>query len=223
MFLKTLTYAAMSFCLTAGLASSATFDFMSKDADSASKTYTVDGVTVTVTTGTFKKKNGSEIKLDTRDVKSSKKNGLGSNGAGDKAVIDGRKGNDVIIFTFDQVVAIDTVTFGKLDGKDRFAFGTVDEGKFNRIVTKRKVTETFDIDETFGTLAGTSFAIGALGKRHNFTIETLSVFIPSEDAKAQQSRTSSTASNMPAVPLPAAGMMLLAGLAGMTALRRLTR
>ena len=208
--------------MTAGLTSAATFDFLGFSPDSSSKSFTVDGISVTVTTGTFGDEAGSDIDFDARLVDQGTARGLGSVGDADFKQIDGKNGNDVVVFTFDRLVSIETAFLNKIDRRDKFAFGTVESGAFNRIVDRQVATETVDFTGAFGTVTGTSFGIGAIGNRHNFSIASLSVFDATPTPIAPQLAVTSAFAPS-SVPLPAAGLFLLAGIGGLAVATRKKR
>ena len=96
--------------LAAAPASAATFNFTgdffgSIAPDSPSKTFTVDGITVTVTAGTFSNaSNPSNINFANRLVDLDFFSGLGADGRFDGDNIDGRLGNDVLVFSFSRKI-----------------------------------------------------------------------------------------------------------------------
>ena len=213
--MRVLSVAASVLFFAASAASAATFDFFGDSARSGAKAFTVDGITVTVTAGTFRRENGSAINFDRRDVTQPAGYGLGAQGRRDgHKTIDGKKGNDVLVLTFDQEIILEAISLGRVDRNDKYAFGTVEDGNFNRIVTRRKAFETLEVDSLFGPLTGTSFAIGAIGNRHNFTLEGLEVTL------VEGPEIEAVGPGVAAVPLPASSLLLLAGLGGLMVARR---
>lgn len=174
--------ASVGIALGASQANAVTFDFTGSDpADSVSKSFTVDGLTVTVTAGTFPSNifgnpNPSNINFNTRLVDQDP-NGLGADGVPDFDQVDGSFGNDVLVFTFSREVFFDEITFGGVDGNDDFAFGSVTGNSFLRVVDFQDVVNPTAVSG-FTTLAertGTSFGIGAIGPNDNFTVASISV------------------------------------------------
>lgn len=214
--LKTLKIAVIAVAMTAGAASAATFDFLEYSADSQSKSFISNGITLTVTTGTFADAANSAIDFDARVVDQGATRGLGSYGTADYKQIDGKDGNDVLVLTFSEAVSIDAMVFTNVDSKDKLAFGTVAGGIFNRIVEDETVTETVNMASITGPIFGTSFGLGAIGDKHNFSLAGLTV--TEQPTSIQRSLTSAVAAAP--VPLPASSLLLVGGLAGLFAARR---
>ncbi len=199
---STLVVATTAFS-TSALA--ATFDFTGSNLFPASSlSFSDDGIGLTVTAGTFTTaSNPSSVNVSRRLVDQDN-NGLGADGFLDGDNIDGRFGNDILIFTFDQEVQLDVIRFGGVDGNDDFAFGPVDGLSFFRIVDFQDVTDPLNA-ATFLTgeqRVGTAFGIGAIGNNDDFTIAGLSV------------------SSVATVPLPASGLLLGMALLGFGLVRR---
>lgn len=212
MVFKTLKLTALSFLVTASLTSAATFNFLSSGPNVPSLTYTVDGISLTITTGTFGSSNGSNINFARRDLSQSDTFGLGSiarsSSSKDSETVDGRSGDDALIFTFDRLVSISEAFLEQVESEDYFSFGTVTEDwAFNRISDNEQAQETVDIEDLFGTVVGTRFAIGARHRDADFTLTGLSVF----DQSATNTQIA-TPIPTPVVPLPATGLFLMAGL-----------
>lgn len=195
-------------------ASAATFDFMDGSLGgnggyTSGYSATVDGVTVDVTAGRYRSnwRDDSIVDADCADggcggwsnrIVTKNDNGLGIGaGAGGLDLlsqVDGFFGNDLITFTFDSVVDFGSIFFTDVDGND----------DFDLFVDGALVSEDVNIASSnpfFGTLSGTSFSFGADGSFDNFRVGGISV-------------------NIAAVPLPATGLLLLAGLGGLGFARR---
>lgn len=206
MYMRKIAAAVLAFVISAtGSAFAATFDFTGENRFPASSlAFSDDGIGLTVTAGTFSAaSNPSSVNINRRLVDQDN-NGLGADGFLDGDNIDGRFGNDILIFTFDQEVQLDVLRFGGVDGNDDFAFGPVDGLSFFRIVDFENVTDPLNA-ATFLTddqRVGTAFGIGAIGSNDNFTIAGLSV------------------SAVTAVPLPASGLLLGVALLGFGLVRR---
>lgn len=161
-----------------GAANAVTFGFGGSSFDSPSKFFTSGGIGVTVTAGTFSGANPSTIDYSTRWVDHN--NGrLGADGGlFESGQIDGNAGNDVLVFTFDQNVRIDSIRFSNVDGNDDFAFGAVAGNLFDRFVSFQDVENivfTADFLSPASLSVGNSFGIGAIGSLDNFRINALTV------------------------------------------------
>ena len=171
--------AALGLALFSTQASAVTFDFTgTNELDSNVKSFTVDGLTVDVTAGTFSTgSNPSNINFSTRRVDLDP-DGLGADGGFfESDQVDGNLGNDVLVFSFSSNVIIDSIIFGNLDGNDDFAFGAVDGSSFLRFVNFQDAISPIAAS-SFLTLAqrtGSAFGIGAIGWNDNFTIAGLTV------------------------------------------------
>ncbi|MEO0669258.1 MAG: hypothetical protein AAFZ99_15205 [Pseudomonadota bacterium] len=195
-----------------------TFKFTGYDyADANVRTFSSEGLGLTVTAGTFSAfSNPSHINFSTRKVDQDP-DGLGTDGGKfESDQIDGNLGNDVIVFTFSQAVVIEKVRFGNVDHNDRFAFGSVTNGAFDRLVSFQDIVNPFNLSHIASTedRTGLSFGFGAIGKFDNFTIKSLHVSLAPPPSNEP-----------PAVPLPASGLLLLGALAmagGVSARRRRT-
>lgn len=217
MMLKTLKIAAATLIFAAGTASAATFSFLENSADSPSKVFSADGISLTVTSGTFGDADGSAIDFSERLVDQSKTRGLGSDSSADNSrTIDGKFGNDVLVLTFDRLVTLSSLNLGKIDSKDKYVIGTVNSGNFDFLADNQVATSFVDVTNLYGSITGTTFAIGAIGNKHNFTVEGLTVAQPS---LVQISRAVSVAP----VPLPASSLLLIAGIGGLVAAQRKSR
>ena len=153
---------------------------------------------VTVRAGTF---SGDRINYRNRLVDIDP-NGLGADALGDGDSVDGSYGNDVLTFSFNQEVRIDSISFTEVDWNDDFSFGAVSGRTFEREFSFADVYPNTDLSALLGADArtGLTFGIGAIGGNDNFRVSSITVS---------------------AVPLPASGMLLLAALgAGIGASRR---
>jgi hypothetical protein len=84
-----------------------------------SYSFSVDGINLTVTAATFN--NSGEILGDAKIGQYS--NGLGvTSSYHDDHYVDGKNGNDVLIFEFEKAVKFDSVTFAYNDRNDEFTF-----------------------------------------------------------------------------------------------------
>ncbi|MEM8633389.1 MAG: PEP-CTERM sorting domain-containing protein [Pseudomonadota bacterium] len=181
---STILFAALS---TA--AQAVTFDFAALGGpDVSSFSQTSDGITVTVTAGTFGNINTapSVIDFDTRMIDPLGQ-GLGVDGSNDNSPqLDGRGANDVLVFTFSQAVRIDQILFGNVNdnGNDNFTFGVVNGTAFDRLVPalgQREGPAVEPIVTLSSVLAGNAspvslaFGIGAIQNNDNFSIAGLEV------------------------------------------------
>ncbi len=136
---STVVVAATAFSTSA---LSATFDFTGENlSPTSSLSFFDDGIGLTVTAGTFTTASTPSSVNVSRRLVDQDNNGLGADGFLDGDNIDGRFGNDILIFTFDQEVQLDVIRFGGVDGNDDFAFGPVDGLSFFRIVDFQDVAD----------------------------------------------------------------------------------
>lgn len=200
---KTLICAG-AIALSAGSVNAATFGFQQFQLfDQDSISYDVDGIGLTITAGTFgANTNPSTIDFSTRRVDRDLNDGIGADGGLLEAdEVDGFFGNDVLVFSFDTRVRINSVSFAPQDieSNDQFAFGSVSGSTFTRVADFTDVSTPFDMSFFGSDAIGEAFGIGAIGSDDNFSI---------------------TAMDVAAVPLPAAGWLLIAGLGGIAAMSR---
>ena len=191
--ISALLLAATTVFGTAAYSSVIDFDFTGHNlSDRSAISYGVDGVSVTVRAGTFSNANLSDINYGSRRVDIDH-NGLGADSFWDSDTIDGSFGNDVLVFSFSDSVSINTIGFSEVDGNDDFAFGTVTGNSFDRVVNFQDVLTSTDVSVFASDIERTGFVfgIGAIGFGDNFRITSL---------------------NVTSVPLPAAGLLLLAAL-----------
>lgn len=89
--------------------------------------------------------------------------------------IDGNGSNDLLIFTFSEVVTFTGINFGNTDSNDDFEFGFVNGNVFERIISDERIVndsvKLSDISTTIFT--GTTFAIGAVGGNDNFRVTSI--------------------------------------------------
>lgn len=170
---------ALGFASFASQAQAITFDFTGTDLPFAlSQSFTQDGITVDVTAGTFPAGTNPSTITNNRlvDVDT---DGLGAIlGFGNDSV-DGRNGNDILIFSFSQDVNIESISFNRVDGNDDFAFGTVDGTSFERFVSFEDVSSTVltaDFLNPDSLSIGRTFGIGAIGGGGFFGIGDFSPF-----------------------------------------------
>jgi len=133
------------------------------------------------------------------------------NSAGDSHTVDGQYRDDFIEISFDKEVHVTEISFGFVDNKDYF-----------RILTDTNDDNAIGIGDTYGDavkitattnpfemdLTTDFFAVGAFGSKDNWKLKTVTV-----------SYKTPPSNEPPAVPLPAAGWMLVAGLGGLGAMR----
>lgn len=158
------------------------------------------GTTFTIDADTFIW-NGGNISLndETNIEITQNSEGLGvdnNNGTGgsDGSDVDGFGSNDILIFSFLKPVKLFDVIFENVSGNDDFVFylpGATPSGTENDIVGPFGFGDEGFF--SFGGLTTSTFGIGALGGNDDFRVSSIDVA---------------------AVPLPAAGFVLLSALAG---------
>lgn len=197
--------AAAAIALAGSAAHAVTIDFTNPSGGQTGQSFSFSegGLTVTATPRVFT--GQSNLQVDTGARIGYWDTGLGVRDTGDSDhKVDGSVDNNAIVFDFgSSVVSLDAVSFSYADFDDRFdLFTSMDGIAFDRVGTARtggllnepwsRSTYTF-----IGDYVGSIFAIGARRDNDEFKITSLSV------------------TEMAAVPLPAAGFLLLAGLAGL--------
>ena len=135
--------------------------------------------------------------------------------SGDNHQVDGSNGDEIVIFSFSDVVEILSVTLSLVGGNDQFDFITYEPDNEGLIWsvdpagTGTVTTNTADFVNTASfypgpqSFTGSLFGVGAPLGNDEFKITGLSFdYTPAP------------------VPLPAAGWMLIAGIGGLAAMRR---
>jgi hypothetical protein len=192
--MKSLAAAVLSLGLSVGGASAATVVLGGPAATAGSFVYTGDGVTVTAT---GERRDGCLFLCFQDENLSRAADGLGVRGGGlglDSPELDGQV-DERLTFTFSHAVRLISVTFSFIDGDDEYDV-LVDVGSGLAPVALDALSNPF----LFAADAvGTAFRIAVDGNASAFRVSSIT-FAP--------------------VPLPAGGLLLLGGLAGLAALRR---
>lgn len=184
--MKTLLMAAAIFALSSASATAATtFDFLSGPNGAVGWTsgtldYSVDGIDLSVSSGEY---SGGSVS-DNGSIRQYNGHGLAINSSNNDGnhEIDGRGTNDVAMFDFSKNVTLESVTFTSKynTNEDRFAFffDTGDNGSLNLIQNDLNANPT-DTYAFLGNLlkTGDFFGIGAIGKKHDFKIASMTVSI----------------------------------------------
>lgn len=191
MRLARLSMAAAALMLSAGLASATTFNFSGASAASGSKPFTEDGITAVATAF----RDGPFGFLTFTGNVTQTAAGLGVTGLLDSSgEIDGFGFVDTLVISFDQLVKVSEALLSAVQGGDDWDI-FIDDGTGFVQVANDDSTNPF----SFGNALATRIAFRADGADDDFRLASLTVA---------------------AVPVPAAGWMLLAGLGGIAALRR---
>jgi hypothetical protein len=189
--LKT-TVAAATLSMAAGSASAATFNFTGSSSDSSSKSFTVAGITAVATAF----REGPLGFLQFAGNVTQNGNGLGVASVPDTSGdIDGFGFKDTLVLTFDQLVNFSLATFGAVDSGDDWDI-FVDDGSGAFVQVANDIT---DNPFNFNDGIVKRIAFGADGINDDFRLNSVEVS---------------------AVPLPAAGWLLIAGVGGLVAMRR---
>lgn len=138
--------------------------------------------------------------------------------------VDGKGPDEIVLFVFSQDVTLESVKISYFDKQDDLAIATYDwnTGKGAPLLS----VDDFQTDIDFKKLSCWGSCNGGWGdngvtKTKGFPEFTSSIFgIGADDKKDQFKIHSITVTHMAPVPLPAAGVMLLAGLGGLAAMRR---
>ncbi|WP_255552287.1 VPLPA-CTERM sorting domain-containing protein [Maritimibacter dapengensis] len=197
---KTLLAAAL---LTgvAGSASAAMWDFTGDALDSSDQ-MEQGGVTMTATAGLYSDCVWFSCSSDEDYIIDSDSPlrwvadtsiGLGVSGVLDGPYIDGSAGDDLLTLSFSSVMKFKSVTFASWGSSDSFDLFV--DGVLVAPEERSGPNPTF----TFAGLTGSSISFGADAWDDSFKVASMDIA---------------------AVPLPAAGFLLLAGLGGLAALRR---
>ncbi len=221
--------AAGAFMSTAANAATFNFDFSSLYGAGGSYQTTVDGLTLTVTAGSFvdgyqygttrwvrddedNRVYGSVIGSNNSFDRNAYVNADGANGLGvynnvrrgrttdNTGDVDGRYWDDFLILTFDQNVQLDIARFGSFDSNDDYRMiydmtGDAELG-YGDFVTR---SGDDNPQTSFPWVHDNVFGFLATGSNDDWRLAELQVSI---------------------VPLPAGGLLLLTGLAGLAAMRR---
>jgi len=121
--MKKLFAAVFALVLSSAAAQAATidFDFRGNGYLAPSYTFTESGVSVTATAASF---NGiGDVSTNPNYRVGQYSLGLGmSRNRNDSHEVDGRRGNDLIVFDFDRNVTLESVSFTHVDSNDEFSF-----------------------------------------------------------------------------------------------------
>jgi hypothetical protein len=192
-----LAAASLALASMAGMASATVINLGGSNSASSSFSYTEDGITVTAA---GERRDGvifcGFIPCGTffqSETVTRTGNGLGVDGGlFDNAQLDGQI-DERLTFTFDQAVRLISVTFTLFSGNDAYNV-LVDFGSVLTVVGSQANPFVFAPNTV-----GTTLTIAVDGNASEFRVSSIEVA---------------------AVPLPAGGLLLLGGLAGLAALRR---
>lgn len=192
-----LAAASLALASMVGAASATTvFDLTGTPSSTASSfSYTEDGITVTATGERRDGICGLFCTFFQPETVTRTGNGLGVDGGLlDSSQLDGQI-DERLTFSFDQAVRLISVTFTLFSGNDAYNV-LVDFGSGLATVASGSQTNPFFFD---ADTIGTALRIAVDGNASEFRVSSITVA---------------------AVPLPAGGLLLLGGLAGLAALRR---
>lgn len=184
--------------LASPAAYAATFNLGGPDANASSFGYSVDGIGLTVT-GERKDDDCVFLLIGCSSYQSEEvsrdSNGLGVEGwFFDSSALDGQI-NERLTFSFDQDVKMMSLMFTEYDDNDPYDI-YVDSGAGFSLISSNSYSNPY----TFSPyLTGDTLRIGVTGDSSAFRVSSVTVS---------------------AVPLPAAGWLMIAGLGGLAAMRR---
>ncbi|MEM9798571.1 MAG: VPLPA-CTERM sorting domain-containing protein [Pseudomonadota bacterium] len=212
MYKNLIAAAAISAVAGTAQAASITFDYTGVGGGAAPTAQTVDGITATVSglkcaaggcdpVGVQQWFNGLGIKA---------KNGWRDH---DSHQVDGYNGDDIVVFAFSEAVRIISASFSYVDPNDDVTLFSV-SGTSVTAGEKGRI----GVDGPFSGGAGNGGDTGSYTFAGLFEGETFG--FGAVDAYDNWKLASVTVESIAAVPLPAAGWMLLAGLGGLAAMRR---
>jgi hypothetical protein len=206
---------ASAFALGAGAASAAsiTFDLLGAyDTNEPSLNYSAGGV---------------DLKVEGLRCDNSNKNcgaalidqygtGIGMDGGGgDSHQVDGSNYNEFLTLSFSEEVQFSSVSFTYYSAGDDFEFFThtgsawSHVGRADACESNCGNSSTINKYDFLGTYVGTAFMVGSMATGDDWKLRAVTVDY-TDDGNG----------NLPPVPLPAAGWMLLAGLGGLGAMKR---
>ncbi len=219
-FLPTAAIAAMAAAFSAAGAEAATFHTTSSGfaaygtdggtgAGAGFQEYTIDGLILTVTAGLYTdtaSAGGAVVTPGSRDAEPrvwSTGTGIDHDGGGglpndDNHQVDGDKGNEVLILSFNQMVQLSSAMFSYAGSKDNFDFfaDTNGDGILERLQQDIDIPGSGLANLINFNITSNLFGIGASGPKDAWKLKALTA-VPVSD-----------------VPLPAALPLFLAGLAG---------
>lgn len=132
-------------------------------------------------------------------------------GRGDEHYIDGKDGDEILTLAFGKAVTITSLAFSYADGNDdvsvlRLANGTVVTDASGRLTLLGNGRGSFTVSNG---IVGSIFGVAARGSNDEYKLRGVTVSYDDPP--------------VPAVPLPAAGWMLMAAIGGLAAARRRRR
>ena len=220
------TSAAIALSIGAAQAASVTFDLQGSGGSysslpsSVSLTDAATGLTMTADAKAFRQlhRSGSTI-LASSDIVDAKLGqyaggaGVYNSAADSSHTVDGYGWKDFIELSFDQDVSISSLTFGYFDHYDGFSVltdvnGDGQIGAGDTIGARMDIPNSGSVFGSVDLLAGDVLGVGAFWKIDSWKLKSVTVNF--ED---------NTNVQPPAVPLPAGGVLLLTGLAGLAVAR----
>ncbi|MHA6262140.1 VPLPA-CTERM sorting domain-containing protein [Arenibacterium sp. CAU 1754] len=220
---KSLMAASAIFVATAGAGQASTvynlFDLTGSDGQSSSHAFSSAGVNLTVSG--YNHTNGV---LGDQITVGNWFKGLSATSVNDDThLVDGSGPDEMLLFSFDREVTVEAIWFSYYDEGDDFDLATYTGTGLDTLLSDISISATYSSDGVFdGTKQDSGRAILTAGQKFLSDVFGIGADHSSDNFKIKKIMVSYDDSISP-VPLPAGGLLLVGGLAGLAALRRKKR